>query len=64
MLTPVVGALGGIAFLVSAFFILQDRRKAEETIDGTFSIIDDFIHPSGLEMNINDEFRLDEDHKL
>jgi hypothetical protein len=40
MLTPLVGALGGIAFLVSAFFILQDRHAAEKTIDGRFNCID------------------------
>jgi hypothetical protein len=36
MLTPLVGAIGGIAFLASAIFILQDRRAAEKTIDGKF----------------------------
>ncbi|CAF3251391.1 unnamed protein product [Rotaria socialis] len=33
MLTPFVAALGGAAFLFAAMFIIQDRRRAEETIE-------------------------------
>ncbi|CAF0942045.1 unnamed protein product [Rotaria sordida] len=33
MLTPFVAILGGAAFLFAAMFIIQDRRRAEETIE-------------------------------
>ncbi|CAF1910868.1 unnamed protein product [Rotaria magnacalcarata] len=33
MLTPFIAALGGAAFLFAAMFIVQDRRRAEETIE-------------------------------
>ncbi|CAF4004426.1 unnamed protein product [Rotaria sp. Silwood2] len=48
MLTPIVASLGGIAFLVAAFFIVRDRREAEATIEL---------------MNISDSFRMEESKK-
>jgi hypothetical protein len=38
MLAPIISALGGIAFLISAFFIVQDRRDAEENIEGKYTL--------------------------
>jgi hypothetical protein len=35
MLTPFVATLGAAAFLFAALYILQDRRRAEETIECT-----------------------------
>ena len=33
MLTPIVATLGGVVFLFAAIFIVQDRRRAEATIE-------------------------------
>jgi hypothetical protein len=38
MLSPAISALGGIAFLVSAIFIIQDRREAEENIKCKYNL--------------------------
>ena len=39
MLTPVLAALGGIAFLIAAIFIIQDRREAYVAMKGKLSFI-------------------------
>ncbi|CAF4372001.1 unnamed protein product, partial [Adineta steineri] len=35
MLTPFVATMGAAAFLFVAIFILQDRRRAQETIESS-----------------------------
>jgi len=49
LLTPIVGALGGLAFLIAALFIVQDRRRADESIES---------------MNNTDDYGMNEDRKL
>jgi len=49
MITPIVGAMGGLAFLIAALFIVQDRRRADESIES---------------MNNTDDYGMNEDHKL
>jgi len=49
LLTPAVSALGGIAFLIAAFYIVQDRRDAEDNIQS---------------VNITDAFRMSDNYKL
>ncbi len=39
ILAPAVAVFGGIAFLVSAFFIVQDRRDAENNIDCKYNLL-------------------------
>lgn len=39
MLTPFVATMGGAAFLFAAIFIVKDRRRAEQTIECTYSIV-------------------------